>query len=120
LAETSRVGESTVRNFEAGRSVPVENNLVAITNVLESAGVIFIDENGEGAGVRLRKQATQEEPADDLFIEYDQGTGECFATCGETRKFLGVFETRELAETAAAEYQREVDWHKAKMAAPHL
>jgi hypothetical protein len=98
--------------------VSVDNDLVAIARELELAGVIFVDENGEGVGVRLRKQARHEEPADDLLIEYDQGTGECFATCSETRKFLGVFETRELAETAAAEYQREVDWHKAKMAAP--
>jgi transcriptional regulator with XRE-family HTH domain len=55
LASKARVGESTVRNFEAGRSVPVANNLEAIRRVLESAGVEFIAENGGGAGVRLRK-----------------------------------------------------------------
>ena len=57
LASKARVGESTVRNFEAGRSVPVANNLEAIRRVLESAGVEFIAENGGGAGVRLRKDS---------------------------------------------------------------
>ena len=55
LARAANVGNSTVRNFEAGRSVPVPNNLEAIARALEAAGVIFIPENGEGAGVRLAK-----------------------------------------------------------------
>jgi DNA-binding transcriptional regulator YiaG len=55
LARAANVGLSTVRNFEAGRSIPVANNLAAMRTVLEVAGVMFIPENGGGAGVRLRR-----------------------------------------------------------------
>jgi transcriptional regulator with XRE-family HTH domain len=65
LATAARVGPSTVRNFEAGRSVPVTNNLEAIRQVLQEAGVLFIPENGGGAGVRLAKpRAPAGQPAE--------------------------------------------------------
>ncbi len=55
LAGRSNLSESTIRDFEKGRRVPSINNLAAIRAALEAAGVIFVEENGEGPGVRLRK-----------------------------------------------------------------
>ena len=60
LAEAANVGMSTVRNFEAGRSTPMANNLDALRRALEAVGVEFIPENGGGAGVRLRKTGRTE------------------------------------------------------------
>jgi transcriptional regulator with XRE-family HTH domain len=57
LAEAAKVGLSTVKGFEAGRTAPVHHNLNAIRAALEAAGVEFIPPNGSGAGVRLKKPA---------------------------------------------------------------
>nr|WP_295891467.1 helix-turn-helix transcriptional regulator [uncultured Devosia sp.] len=45
LAKASKVGLSTVKDFEAGRRKPIENNLAAIQRVLEDRGITFT-ENG--------------------------------------------------------------------------
>lgn len=63
LAARASVGRSTVRNFETGRSMPIANNLTSMQRVLEAAGVIFVAENGEGPGVRLRKNHVSQVPA---------------------------------------------------------
>jgi transcriptional regulator with XRE-family HTH domain len=55
LAVAANLGLSTVVDFEKRRrSVSVEA-IAAISHALQKAGVEFIDENGGGAGVRLRK-----------------------------------------------------------------
>ncbi len=55
LADAAGVGLSTVKGFENNSSTPMRNNLMAIRAALEMAGVVFIAENGGGAGVRLRR-----------------------------------------------------------------
>ena len=55
LAKTAGVGITTVRTFEKGASAPVAQNLAAMRRALEAAGVVFISENGGGAGVRMKE-----------------------------------------------------------------
>lgn len=57
LAEAARVGVATVRRAELaeGQVQMTLANEAALRRALELAGVDFIDENGGGAGVRLRK-----------------------------------------------------------------
>jgi hypothetical protein len=57
LAKTSKIGVATIRRVEVlDGDIPVTPaNELAIRRALEAAGVEFIDENGGGAGVRLRK-----------------------------------------------------------------
>ncbi|WP_084572663.1 helix-turn-helix domain-containing protein [Methylocapsa aurea] len=59
LAERSGVSLPTVRRLEAqdgvlGGRAETGSKIIA---ALESAGVIFVEENGEGAGVRLKKRS---------------------------------------------------------------
>jgi hypothetical protein len=57
LSEASAVGLTTIRRAELTdqqTSLTTANDL-AIRRALESAGVLFISENGGGAGVRLRR-----------------------------------------------------------------
>jgi hypothetical protein len=61
LARSSSVGLTTIRRAELAideTSLTAANNL-AIRNTLVAAGVEFIDENGGGPGVRLRKPTRQ-------------------------------------------------------------
>jgi ribosome-binding protein aMBF1 (putative translation factor) len=58
LARKSSVGVNTIRRAEVaeeGTSLTAANEL-AIRRALEAAGVEFIEENGGGPGVRLRKK----------------------------------------------------------------
>jgi predicted transcriptional regulator len=60
LAAASGVSIPTVKRLEAGGGAlgGREDTGRRLIGTLESAGVIFIDENGEGPGVRLRKAAS--------------------------------------------------------------
>jgi predicted transcriptional regulator len=57
LADKAAVGVVTVRQLEAGTHEPRRATLDVIRRAFESAGVQFIDENGGGAGVRLRNRS---------------------------------------------------------------
>ncbi|MFW5641773.1 MAG: transcriptional regulator [Roseicyclus sp.] len=54
LAEAAGLGLSTVVDFEKQRRTVAPASVAAIRTALEAAGVIFLEENGGGPGVRLR------------------------------------------------------------------
>ena len=56
LAETAKVHRNTITNIETGRYAGDAATLAAIEAALKRAGVEFIEENGGGPGVRLRKR----------------------------------------------------------------
>jgi hypothetical protein len=61
LARESALGLNTIKRAELAddeTSLTVANDL-AVRRALEAAGVIFIDENDEGPGVRLRKRSKE-------------------------------------------------------------
>ncbi|MEP0322017.1 helix-turn-helix transcriptional regulator [Bauldia litoralis] len=55
LAEAAGVHRNTISNIEVGRYAGDPSTLALIEKALRKAGVDFIDENGGGPGVRLRK-----------------------------------------------------------------
>ena len=57
LAAKASISVPTLKRMEAsvGSASGMANNVAAVTAALEVAGVIFVSENGEGPGVRLRK-----------------------------------------------------------------
>jgi transcriptional regulator with XRE-family HTH domain len=59
LAEKAAVGIVTVRQFEAGAHTPRRATVEVIKRAFDAAGVEFIDENGGGPGVRLRRRQSK-------------------------------------------------------------
>ena len=61
LAKESSVGVATIRRAELaeGPTALTAANDLAIRRTLEAAGIEFIDENGGGPGVRLRRPPKQ-------------------------------------------------------------
>lgn len=55
LAGRAGVGVVTIHQLEAGISRPRRATQTVIRRAFEEAGVAFIDENGGGPGVRLRR-----------------------------------------------------------------
>jgi transcriptional regulator with XRE-family HTH domain len=55
LAEATHLHRNTITNIETGKYAGDAATLAAIELVLKRAGIEFIDENGGGEGLRLRK-----------------------------------------------------------------
>lgn len=55
LAALAAVSPDTIARLERGDELK-PRTVDAIRVALENAGVIFVEENGEGAGVRLRRK----------------------------------------------------------------
>ena len=55
LAAAAGLHRNTITNIEVGRYAGDPDTIATIERVLKTAGIEFIDENGGGPGVRLRK-----------------------------------------------------------------
>jgi len=55
LAEAAGVGLTTVTSFERSWRCNYPDTIQAMKRALEAAGVEFIEENGSGVGVRIKK-----------------------------------------------------------------
>jgi transcriptional regulator with XRE-family HTH domain len=56
LADRAGLGIVTIRQIEADITEPRRATLAVLKQAFERAGIEFIDENGGGAGVRIRKR----------------------------------------------------------------
>jgi transcriptional regulator with XRE-family HTH domain len=57
LAELAKMSTNTIVRFEAGKELK-QSTIEELRLVLENAGIVFIPENGDGPGIRLRKPAS--------------------------------------------------------------
>ena len=62
LASAADLGLSTIVDFERTRRPVSIEAVQAISSALVNAGIEFIDENGGGPGVRLRKRQRAKQP----------------------------------------------------------
>jgi predicted transcriptional regulator len=55
LAKRAGISTTALNNIERGHADPKSSTLNAVQKALEGAGIVFVEENGGGPGVRLRK-----------------------------------------------------------------
>ncbi len=61
LAEAAGLSVPTVKRAERDLGLPVSADArTALQRAFEAAGIVFIDENGGGVGVRLRKKPSRD------------------------------------------------------------
>lgn len=60
LAELAKMSTNTIVRFETGKDLK-QSTIDELRVVLEDAGIIFISENGDGPGIRLKKPALPNE-----------------------------------------------------------
>lgn len=71
----AKIGASvlTIKRMETGTASVSDDIRARAKDALEAAGVIFVEENGEGPGVRLRKaQGATSIPPEDLNAANDE------------------------------------------------
>ncbi|HYE70111.1 MAG TPA: helix-turn-helix transcriptional regulator [Aquabacterium sp.] len=56
LAGAAGLSRMTIVAFERGTVIPIRDMLLRIRHALEAEGLEFIEENGGGPGVQLRKE----------------------------------------------------------------
>ena len=57
ISQATGLSLPTIKRAESERAVAIsENAVILIRGVLEEAGVVFLDGNGSGPGVRLNKK----------------------------------------------------------------
>ena len=55
LASRANVGLSTIKKFEAGKSVPIKNNILAMDTAFAKIGIMILSVDDGGPGVLLRR-----------------------------------------------------------------
>ena len=76
MAAKANVALSTVRDFEKGRRVPIDNNIVAMEKALAEAGVFPVVQEGEPAGIRFSPRIKERDtylPTLQLLSEAEDG-----------------------------------------------
>lgn len=88
LATKAQVSNSTLRDFEAGRRVPIANNLLAIRRALEEAGMQFLFSRGDDKpwGVAKRRKEASEQEGQTATGGDEEGSGRASKVANPKRR----------------------------------